>query len=93
MKEKKEYVYEAIYNPMIYESAGMTISIHRTRRGAEDAIRKHKAEKRKEFDEDMKWRREDIKKTLTEELQREYLKQFKFSKFESWGIIKIEIQD
>ena len=39
---KQEYVYEFLYNPSIYESAAQTVSIHKTRRGAEKAMELHK---------------------------------------------------
>jgi hypothetical protein len=39
---KQEYVYEFLYNPSTYESAAQTVSIHKTRRGAEKAMELHK---------------------------------------------------
>ena len=39
---KQEYVYEFLYNPSIHESAAQTVSIHKTRRGAEKAMELHK---------------------------------------------------
>ena len=47
----KQYVYEFLYNPDIYENCSSTISIHKTRRGAEMAMEFHKAETKKKFDE------------------------------------------
>jgi len=37
-------LYQALYNPMIHESASYTLSIHKTRKGAEMAIEFHKNE-------------------------------------------------
>ena len=51
MKENKEYVYQFIYNPFIYESSDTTISIHRTIEGAEKAMYEHKARRLKKFEE------------------------------------------
>lgn len=45
-------VYEAAYNPCIHESVYGTISLHRTRRGADMAMEFHKAERLKEWGED-----------------------------------------
>ena len=41
-------VYAFKYNPCIHESAYATMSLHKTRRGAEMAMAFHKAEKEKE---------------------------------------------
>jgi hypothetical protein len=35
-------IWKALYNDMVYESAAETISLHRTKKGAEMAIKKHK---------------------------------------------------
>ncbi len=45
-----EEVYEFMYTSCIHESAAATLSIHRTRKGAEIAMEQHKYEKRKEYD-------------------------------------------
>lgn len=39
-----EKVYLAKYNPMIHESCYLTLSVHRTRKGAEMAMEFHKSE-------------------------------------------------
>lgn len=41
-------VYAFLYNSCIYESAYATISLHKTKKGAEMAMQFHKAEKEKE---------------------------------------------
>jgi len=38
-------IYQALYNPMTEESAYATLSIHRTKEGAQKAIDYHKAQK------------------------------------------------
>ena len=48
-KNKREMkVYAFLYNSCIYESAYATMSLHKTRKGAEMAMAFHKAEKEKE---------------------------------------------
>lgn len=37
-------LYAFLYNPMIHESGYITVSIHRTREGAEKAMERHKKE-------------------------------------------------
>lgn len=44
-------LYEAIYNPDIYDSVASTISIHRTREGAQKAVEMHKQQVKAAFDE------------------------------------------
>ena len=72
----KMKVYSFLYNPMIEESAHATISIHRTRKGAEKAMKCHKEKQYK------KWRK--IYPTKNEE-------PFRFGYFEDWCIVETEI--
>ncbi len=44
-------VYTALYNWMTYESSAETLSIHKTKEGAENAVAEHKANDRKEHEE------------------------------------------
>jgi len=44
-------VFAFLYNDCIYESAEATVSLHLTRKGAQSALRKHKAKKKKEWKE------------------------------------------
>lgn len=64
------------YNPMIYESVAQIISYHKTKKGATEAMRNHKAEEKKEFDRMYKntigWKP-------------------KFGAFESWFVSKFEL--
>jgi len=88
----KEILYEALYNPMTEESCSCTISIHRTRKGAETAIESHKDKCRKEFEEQQEWRKNDTK-DLSPELQNEWLSSFKFGNYQSWSVRETELQD
>jgi hypothetical protein len=45
------FVYEFLYNSDCCESAAATISIHKTKKGAEMAMEFHKAEIKREWDE------------------------------------------
>ena len=71
-------LWEFIYCPCIHESVAATVSIHRTKKGAEIAMEFHKAEALKEFE---RWTKE-----LSEDL-------FKFGRNEYWEVREIEIQD
>lgn len=46
-----QIIYEALYCCDIHDSSYATLSIHRTRKGAERAIENHKAAKKAEFDD------------------------------------------
>lgn len=46
-----DIVYEFWYNDCIYESSAFTVSIHRTRKGAEMALEYHKAKIKKKHDD------------------------------------------
>jgi len=49
VKKISDIVYEFLYNPMVEESSAQTMSIHKTRKGAEMAMKFHKEEKTKEW--------------------------------------------
>lgn len=68
-------VFEALYNPMTEESGTCTLSIHLSRKGAEQAICFHKNEAYKE------WRRR-----YTEENE-----PFEFGRFEYWGVNEVDV--
>jgi hypothetical protein len=46
-----QIVYEFWFNPCIYEGTPGCVSLHHTRKGAEEAMKLHKEYKRKEFEE------------------------------------------
>lgn len=72
-------VYQFLYCPCIWESAFGTISLHRTKKGAQEAMKAHKAEKRAEFDE------------LYVDAKPHRL--IKFGLYEAWKVEAIELQD
>lgn len=46
-----DFVWEALHNPNIHESSPYTISLHRTKEGAEEAVEQSKKEVKREHDE------------------------------------------
>ena len=76
------FVYEFLYNSDCCESAAATISIHKTKKGAEMAMEFHKAEKQKQWDEMRK---------LDEENDPEYWKEFKWDFDQWWGVRECEL--
>lgn len=69
-------IFEALYNPMVWESSYGTLSVHFSKEGAEKAIEFHKMEELE------KWKRSYPKKED---------EPFDFGKFEKWDINEIEI--
>lgn len=65
------------YNPMVWESASMILSYHRTKKGALSAMKKHKDSEKKDFDE---------------MIQRNPEFNFKFGAHESWSVHKLELE-
>ncbi len=74
-----EPLYEALYNSCIHESDTQTLSVHRTRKGAEMAIEFHKNEQKKIW--------EDLYKDVPVEFQTP------FAQFEWWGVDEIKAQE
>ena len=69
-------VFESLYNPMTEESSYETISVHKSRKGAERAIAEHK---QKEL---TKWK----KRYPTKEDE-----PFDFGTFEDWKVNEVEV--
>jgi len=69
-------VYEALYNPMTWESSYGTLSIHLSKEGAEKAIAFHKMEKIKEW-EGLYPAEDD--------------KPYKFGDFEDWAVREVQV--
>ena len=69
-------VYEALYNPMTWESSYGTLSIHLSKEGAEKAIAFHKMEKIKEW-----------QKMYPEKEEQPY----EFGQFEDWAVREIRV--
>ena len=68
--------YEALYNPMTWESSYGTLSVHLSKEGAEKAIAFHKMEKIKE------WQR-----MYPEKEEQPY----EFGQFEDWAVREIRV--
>lgn len=77
---EKLILFEALYNECYHESSYTTISLHRTRKGAETAIEWHKAERQKEWEQIYSDKKDPF-----------WLSFYKSS--ERWAINEIEVQD
>jgi hypothetical protein len=75
--EEAEYVYQFKYNSMIHEGGSVTMSLHKTIKGAEMAMEFHKSELKKEWD--------DMYKDDPDERS-------EFGHFERWSTAKIRIE-
>jgi hypothetical protein len=73
-------LYAFLYNPMIHESSSQTVSIHRTKEGAEKALEWHKSEERKKWNEFSK--NDEVYKT-----------EFPFEWNKNWRIQEITVQE
>jgi hypothetical protein len=71
-------LYAFLYNPMIHESGYITVSIHRTREGAEKALEWHKNEAKKEYEELFEGQKPS---------------EFPFDWSKSWKVEEIQIKD
>jgi hypothetical protein len=81
-QERKKPLYAFLYNPMIHESGYITVSIHRTREGAEKALEWHKNECREEW------------KTLYEAIhKKEWVESDIYMINRNWKIEEIKILD
>jgi hypothetical protein len=77
-----EIVYEFLYNPSCCESVYGTVSIHKTRQGAETAMEFHKYEKKKQYDDLMECDDDD-----------EYKEEFPYDYDQWWGVRETELQN
>lgn len=78
-------LYQATYSDCIYESGFSTISIHRTKEGAEKALKSHR---RKEV--------RKLRKNYLEMLELDptgNYEQGKIQKWQQWLVIPIELKD
>lgn len=71
-------IYEFLYCPCVHESAWATVSLHRTKEGAEKAMKKHKDVERRKFN-----------KLYKDEP--ELKKQMKFGQHKDWCIREQEL--
>ena len=76
---EEEYVYEALYNPDVNESVSATISVHKTRKGAEMAVEFHKNEMRKEYEK------------MTDGAEGEMVGCLHYDDGVSWGVMKTRL--
>lgn len=92
---KTDKLYEFVYCGMTEESSYATISLHRTREGAEKAMEKHKVEEKIKYDKQMQryvdsWKKEGHNEQAINELTKSI---GEFGRFQDWGINEIEVQD
>ncbi len=100
-------IYQALYNWMTYESSAETISLHRTKEGAELAIKKHKHEDHirhldmyspERISEKQKKQDYEIKKSVgmsdarIEEYDKDRLEDWPKS-WQWWGVQEIDIEE
>lgn len=92
---KTKKLFEFVYNSMTEESSYATISVHRTREGAETAMSKHKEQERIAYEKKMKryvdnWKEEghddETIKVLSESIG-------EFGRFKDWGINEIKVEE
>jgi len=83
-KEEKNVVYEFLYNSSCSESTSHTMSIHKTKKGAEMAMEFHKAEKQREWEKMRK---------IDEPKDPEYWKEFKWDFDQWWGVRETKIEE
>ena len=92
-------IYGFLYNSCVHESSYATMSLHKTKEGAEAAMNKHKEEKRLEFEEYKKRHSEDVEKycqeeNLDEATKKELIESVgKFDDHEDWTIDEFEVLD
>lgn len=93
---KTNKLYEFVYCGMTEESSYATISVHRTREGAEKAMNKHKEEERIKHEKKIEryknsWKEEGHDDETIKELLEGSTGEF--GRFEDWGINEIEVED
>lgn len=76
---EEEYVYEALYNPDVNESVPTTISVHKTRKGAEMAVEFHKNEMREEYEK------------MMDESEGEMVSYLHYDHGVSWDVVKTRL--
>lgn len=74
------------YNPMIHESASYIVSYHKTKKGALSAMKSHKEDARKEWEES-----ENFLKKWCEKEGIKYRPIIKFGVHESWEVEKFTL--
>lgn len=92
-------VYGFLYNSCIHESSWTTISLHKTREGAEKVMNIHKEEAKIEYEAYLKRHAKSIKKYCKEEKINKEEQKFllesvsPFGAHEDWAVEEFEILD
>ncbi len=95
-EEQPLKLYEFLYNGMTEESSYATISLHRTREGAEKALIEHKEKERLEYEEYKKrliegWRQDaDFKEEDIPDLMGTLCE---FDRFKDWTVNEVDVLD
>lgn len=77
-------IYEALYCCCIHESSFATLSLHKTKSGAEKAIKEHKKLTKKEWDDSHKG---------TSKSDKYFKSRFKWNGMVEWSICETELLD
>jgi len=80
------FVYEFLYNSDCCESGPSTISIHKTRKGAEIAMEFHKNEKKLEYEK-------QYKECQLEGWSTDWFEEYPFDHDQWWGIVETELKE
>ena len=88
-------IYQALYCPMIHESGYITLSLHKTKEGAEQAIENHKQSIKEEW---IDWGNNLCDKSDPDGIGRydsfsEFEKSFPFGRWENWTISESNLLD
>ena len=95
----KNIIYEFLYNGCIHESSYATMSLHKTKAGAEKALNEHKEKAKVKHEKNIKFMMEEIKNNddLTAEDKKVLLDNYdeyhKFGAHEDWAIGEQELLD
>ena len=84
-------VYSFLYNGCIHESSYATMSLHRTKKGAMDALKKHKLERMKKHSEYIARMEADLdKKGYSKKDKLTFMKSLsKFGAHEDWAVEEV----
>jgi hypothetical protein len=94
-KIMSQIIYQALYCPCIHESSSGTLSLHKTKEGAEKAVEAHKALIRAEW---VDWGNSMCgkpKPNVIDEYKTfaEFEEEFPFAQHESWDVSETELLD
>jgi len=91
---KSNKLFEFVYCGMTEESSYATISLHRTREGAEKAMNEHKQKERLQHDKFIERYKNELKlQGIEEKDMGMYLDSFQFGRFKDWHVQEVEILD